>query len=132
MVLRTGRVLVVDEAKKQRELYKLILEDAGYEVTMSKDGDQALLLARENHFDLVLTDDKTTGTGWLMLAIELKRISPLAFILTIITGSEKRLTHGSSEEIEAALRSPMFGVLEKPVGRTILLEVVEGAIYRLK
>ena len=132
MVVRTGRVLVVDEAKKQRELYKLILEDAGYEVTASQDGDQALLLVRENHFDLVLTDDKTTGTEWLMLAIELKRESPLAFVLTIITGSEKRLTHGSSEEIEAAFRSPRFGVLEKPVDRTILLGVVEGAIYRLK
>lgn len=132
MVMRTGRVLVVDDAKKQRELYRLILEDAGYEVTTSRDGEQALLLARENHFDLVLTDDKTTGTGWLMLAIELKRKSPLAFVLTIITGSEKRLTHGSSEEIEAALSSPMFGVLEKPVDRTILLGVVEGAIYRLK
>lgn len=130
--MRTGRVLIVDDAKRQRELYKLILEDAGYEVTTSQDGEQALLLSRENHFDLVLTDDKTTGTGSLMLAIKLRKERPSTFVLTIITGSEKRLTHGSPEEIRAAFRSSMFGVLEKPVDRIVLLRVVECAIYRLK
>lgn len=55
---------------------------------------------------------------------------PSAFVLTIIMGGEKRLTHGSLEEIDAAFRSPMFGVLEKPVDRIVLLGVVESAIYR--
>jgi DNA-binding NtrC family response regulator len=130
--LRRDRILVVDEAKNQRELYRLILEDAGYEVTATQDGEQALLLARENHFDLVLTDDKTTGTGGIMLTIELSKQNPSAFVLTIITGGEKMLTHGSSMEIEKALRGAMFGFLEKPVDRMVLLRVVESAIYGLK
>lgn len=130
--IRRQKVLVVDEAKNQRELYRLILEDAGYEVKATQDGGQALLLARENHFDLVITDDKTSGTGGLMLAIELGKQNPSAFILTIITGSDKTLTHGSPAEIEAALNGARFGFLEKPVDRMVLLKVVENAIWRLK
>ncbi len=130
--IRRHRVLVVDETKNQRELYRLILEDAGYEVTTTQDGDHALLLTRENHFDLILTDDKTNGTCGLMLAIELGKQSPSAFILTIITGSDKTLTHGSPAEIEAALNGARFGFLEKPVDRMVLLKVVENATWRLK
>jgi DNA-binding NtrC family response regulator len=134
--MKTGiqrhKVLVIDESKSQRELYTMILEDSGYEVMAAQDGEQALLLASENHFDVVLADDKTTGTASLMLAIRLGGQNLETFVLTIITGSEKTLTHGSSEEIEAALRGPMFGVLEKPVDRKVLLKVVERAMHRLK
>jgi CheY-like chemotaxis protein len=43
-----NRVLVVDDEKNQREIYTLILEDDGYQVTAAQSGEQALRLAREN------------------------------------------------------------------------------------
>lgn len=125
-----GKVLVVDSAKNQRELYKLILEDAGYEVTTAQDGEQALLLAQERCFDLVLTDDKTTGTGEIIQTIDLIKQNPSVFVLMIITGSEKMLTHGTFDSIKEGLRGAMFGYLEKPVDRAMLLDIVESAVWR--
>ena len=122
------KLLVVDNAKNQRELYRLILEDEGYEVTTAHDGEQALLLINNNSFDLILADDKTTGTQELLLVIDLIRRSPSAFVLMIITGSEKTLTHGSVEVIKAGLRGAMFNYIEKPVDRSLLLSLVKSAM----
>ena len=58
------KVLVVDDEKNQREIYTLILEDDGYQVTTAQSGEQALRFAREKPFDLVLTDYKMAGHGW--------------------------------------------------------------------
>ena len=58
-----NRVLVVDDEKNQREIYTLILEDDGYQVTTAQSGEQALRIAREHPFDLVLTDYKMAGMG---------------------------------------------------------------------
>lgn len=124
------KVLVVDNAKNQRELYRLILEDAGYDVTTAQDGEQALQLARNNYFDLILTDDKTSGTGGLALAINLIKQNPSVFVLMVITGSIKTLTHGTAEMIREGLRGAPFGFLEKPVDRGVLLSILENAIER--
>jgi CheY-like chemotaxis protein len=59
--MERNRVLVVDDEKNQREIYTLILEDDGYQVTAAQSGEQALRFAREKPFDLVLTDYKMTG-----------------------------------------------------------------------
>ena len=124
MVLRKNNVLVIDDSKVQQELYRGILEDAGYNVTVAEGGEQALRLAQECHFNLVLTDDKTTGTGRLMLAVELIKDDPHRFVLMITTGSEKALTPGSVQEILSVLRGSMFGYLEKPVDLDSLLRAV--------
>ena len=42
-----NKVLVVDDEKNQREIYTMILEDDGYEVTTAQSGEQALRFARD-------------------------------------------------------------------------------------
>jgi DNA-binding NtrC family response regulator len=120
-----NRVLVVDDEKNQREIYRLILEDAGYQVTTAQSGEQALRLVRENGFDLVLTDYKMTGMDGLTLLSELVKLDP-AIIVVMMTA------HGSVESVKEALRSGAFDYLEKPVDRDQLLKVVESALDRLK
>jgi CheY-like chemotaxis protein len=58
-------------------------------------GEQALLPTNNHSFDLILADDKMTGTQELLLVMDLIRQSRLAFVLMIITVGEKTLTHGS-------------------------------------
>ena len=119
-----NKVLVVDDEKNQRETYTLILEDDGYAVTTAQSGEQALRLARENDFDLVLTDYKMAGMDGLTLLNELLKIDP-SIIVVMMTA------HGSVDSVKEALRGGAFDYLGKPVDRDELLRVVQSALGRL-
>lgn len=119
-----NKVLVVDDEKNQREIYTLILEDDGYDVTTAQSGEQALRLAREHDFDLVLTDYQMTGLNGLELLGELLNLDP-SIIVVMMTA------HGSVESVKGALRGGVYDYLEKPVDREQLLKVVQNALGRL-
>lgn len=118
------KVLVVDDEKNQREIYTLILEDAGYEVTTAQSGEHGLKLARDTDFDLVLTDYKMTGMDGLTLLGELLKLDP-SIIVVMMTA------HGSVDSVKEALRGGAFDYLEKPIDRSQLLKIVESALGRL-
>jgi DNA-binding NtrC family response regulator len=117
-------VLVVDDEKNQREIYTLILEADGYEVTTAQSGEHALKLARDTDFDLVLTDYKMTGMDGLTLLGELLKLDP-SIIVVMMTA------HGSVDSVKEALRGGAFDYLEKPIDRSQLLKIVESALGRL-
>jgi DNA-binding NtrC family response regulator len=119
-----NKVLVVDDEKNQREIYTLILGDEGYAVTTAQSGEQALKLARDNHFDLVLTDYKMTGLDGLTLLGELLKLDP-SLIVVMMTA------HGSVESVKEALRGGAFDYLSKPIDRENLLKTVKSALGRL-
>src|SRR5262245_1493404 len=119
-----NRVLVVDDEKNQREIYTLILEDDGYQVTTAQSGEQALRFASESEFDLVLTDYMMTGMDGLTLLNELLKLDP-SIIVVMMTA------HGSVDSVKEALRGGAYEYLEKPIDRDQLLEVVENALGRL-
>jgi DNA-binding NtrC family response regulator len=119
-----NKVLVVDDEKNQREIYMLILEDAGYDVTTAQSGEHALRLARENKFDLVLTDYKMTGMDGVQLVAELTDLDP-SIIVVMMTA------HGTVESVKIAMRAGVYDYLEKPVDREQLLKVVETALAGL-
>lgn len=119
-----NRVMVVDDEKNQRETYTIILEDDGYQVTTAQSGEQALRFARENQFDLVLTDYKMTGMDGLTLLNELLKLDP-SLIVVMMTA------HGSVDSVKEALRGGAFDYLEKPIDRDQLMKVVENALGRL-
>lgn len=49
-------ILAVDDSASMREMVRLALTAAGFEVTQAVDGQRALDLARTSNFDLVLSD----------------------------------------------------------------------------
>jgi CheY-like chemotaxis protein len=49
-------VLVVDDNSLIRTMLRAILMDAGYEVDVAEDGDEALIVARLRRPDIVITD----------------------------------------------------------------------------
>src|SRR5262249_15317811 len=119
------RVLVVDDEKNQREIYRLILEDAGYEVNTAQSGEEAMRFARAADFDLVLPDYKMTGMDGVTLLGELVRQDP-SIIVVMMTA------HGSVDSVKEALRGGAYEYLEKPIDRDQLLGGVEDALGRLK
>jgi PAS domain S-box-containing protein len=55
------RVLVVDDNRANRELARAILGNAGAEITLAEDGEQAVRLAAAAPFDLILLDRRMPG-----------------------------------------------------------------------
>jgi two-component system OmpR family response regulator len=64
------RVLVVDDQEDIREMARLVLTGAGYEVATASSGREALRLAREAPFDLMLLDINMPDLdGWATLRL---------------------------------------------------------------
>ena len=65
-----ARILVVDDQEDIREMARLVLADAGFEVVTASSGEDALRLARGTAFDLVLLDINMPGLdGWSTLKL---------------------------------------------------------------
>ena len=64
------RVLVVDDQEDIREMARLVLTGAGYEVVAATSGREALKVARASPFDLVLLDINMPDLdGWATLRL---------------------------------------------------------------
>lgn len=50
------RILAVDDSPSMRDMVRIALTSAGFEVISANDGKEALDLARQSGFDLVLSD----------------------------------------------------------------------------
>lgn len=48
------RILAVDDSPSMRDMVRIALTSAGFEVTSAGDGQEALDLARQSGYDLVL------------------------------------------------------------------------------
>jgi DNA-binding NtrC family response regulator len=119
-----GSILVVDDEERQREIYRDILQDEGYEAITTSSGEAALRLLAQKRFDLVLTDLNLTGMTGIELLTEILRADPTIAIV-LITG------YPSIESAIEATRRGVYQYLEKPVDRARLLEVVRGVFENL-
>ncbi len=119
-----GSVLVVDDEQRQREIYRDILQDEGYDTVTASSGEAALQLVAQKRFDLVLTDLNLMGMTGIQLLTEILRADPTVAVV-LITG------YPSIESAIDATRRGVYQYLEKPVDRSKLLEVVNDAFKRL-
>ncbi len=119
-----GSILVVDDEQRQREIYRDILRDEGYDTVTASSGETALRLVGQKRFDLVLTDLNLTGMNGIQLLTEILQTDPTVAIV-LITG------YPSIESAIDATRRGVYQYLEKPVDRSRLLEVVNDAFERL-
>ncbi len=119
-----GSILVVDDEQRQREIYRDILLDEGYEAVTAPSGEAALRLLAQKRFDLVLTDLNLTGMTGIDLLSEILQTDPTVAIV-LITG------YPSIESAIDATKRGVYQYLEKPVDRSRLLEVVNDAFGRL-
>jgi DNA-binding NtrC family response regulator len=120
-----NKILVVDDEKNQRELYQMVLEDAGYAVETAPSGQAALRLFEESDIDLVLTDYNMAGMDGLRLLKELIAIEPSTLVVMITA-------FGSVDSVKEALRSGAYDYLEKPVDQETLLRTVAEALRGLR
>jgi DNA-binding response OmpR family regulator len=76
-------ILVVDDDYHVRQIVRQVLEEAGYQVLVARDGNDALALlaAAEGTVDLALIDFNLPGIHGRHLAVEVNVLSPATRIL---------------------------------------------------
>lgn len=112
------RILLAEDEKTIRVTLNDALKAKGHEVTIVKDGQQALNQLQRQDFDAAVLDVKMPGLDGMEV---LKRIKPLKPDLAIImiTG------YGSVESAVAAVKSGAYDYLEKPFPNEEIILILE-------
>ncbi len=80
-VLKSVLILVVDDHSSERESLIQILTDKGYKVAGAADGDEAIQMVRDKHFDVILMDIKLPGKDGFAAFQEIKALDPDARVV---------------------------------------------------
>jgi two-component system chemotaxis sensor kinase CheA len=91
------RILVVDDSITTRTLEKSILENAGYNVQVARDGKEALSMAQTESFHLVVTDVEMPGLNGFELTETLKgdvRYKEVPFVIVTSLAREEDRRRG--------------------------------------
>ncbi|HLW79509.1 MAG TPA: sigma-54 dependent transcriptional regulator, partial [Terriglobia bacterium] len=116
-----GSIVIVDDERRQREIYRDILQDQGYETETAPSAEAALRLLAQKRFDLVITDLNLTGMTGVQLLSEIVAADPTVAVI-LITG------YPSIQSAIEATKKGVYQYLEKPVDRDRLLGVV-GEVF---
>ena len=97
------KVLIVEDNELNMKLFHDLLEAQGYDILETREGLQALSLAREHRPDLILMDiqlPEISGlevTKWLKEDEELSHIPVVAVTAFAMKGDEERIREGGCE-----------------------------------
>lgn len=118
---RRGRILVVEDEARVREVVVAMLEDVGYRVTYTSNGAAALdLLEQDDDFGLIFTDVVMPQVGGVELARNLRARGYRGSIL-LSSGYATGLSREELDELDAAF-------LAKPYSHNRLLEAVAHGV----
>ena len=118
------RVLVVDDAMIVREMERSILEQAGYQVVIARDGVEALAALVDHPCDLVVTDIDMPRMNGLELTAEIRRLPRTAQLPVILLTS-----HADDETRRQGLEAGADGyVVKAGFDQFALLEHVQKAL----
>ena len=122
--VRVGRVLVVDDEEDIRTFLAEALARSGHEVTLVADGAAALRAAREEPFDVVLTDLHMPGTDGMTVVRTLRTEQPDVEVIVLTA-------FGDVPTAVEAIKLGAFDYLQKPVSSPgAIRELVAGALER--
>ncbi len=119
-----GKILVVDDEQRQREIYRDILQGEGYIAETAAGGEAALRMLEHARHDLVITDLNMAGMTGLELLTEIVMNDPTVAVIMITA-------YPSIQSAVEATRKGVYEYLEKPVDRDTLLKVVDKVFERL-
>jgi len=122
-----SRLLLVDDDKAHRSMLKAHLGGEGYDLVEADDGDVAVYLVKENHFDLILLDLKMKRMGGMEALSAIHQLKPNLPVVIITAFS-------SIETAVEAIKKGAFDYITKPVDADALLQTVERSleVCRLK
>jgi two-component system, cell cycle response regulator DivK len=114
------KILIVEDNELNMKLFHDLLESKGYDIVQTRDGMEALKIARAQMPDLILMDiqlPEVSGlevTKWLKEDDNLKQIPVVAVTAFAMKGDEEKIREGGCE-----------AYIAKPISVTNFLETVE-------
>lgn len=117
------KILIVEDNELNMKLFHDLLEVHGYETLQTKDGREALQLARKHRPDLILMDiqlPEVSGlevTKWIKADDELKSIPVIAVTAFAMKGDEEKIRSGGCE-----------AYIAKPISVNSFLETIQTVL----
>ncbi len=121
MQKRKRRALVVDDAPDITEMIAMLLRHAGYDVVPVFSAKDALNAARQEHFDVVVSDIGMPEMNGYELAVSLRALPDYECVpLIAVTG------FALHDDRNQAFNAGFNHFLAKPINPMTLIELVEG------
>lgn len=111
-------ILVVDDQFGDRETLKGILEDKGYRVATASDGNEAIQMVKERHYDIIFLDIKLPGPDGIETFERVRNIDPNAAVI-MMTG------YTAEDLIEKAINGGAYTCIQKPFDMEKVIAIVE-------
>ncbi|MBM7569786.1 response regulator transcription factor [Aquibacillus albus] len=89
-----ARILVVDDEERIRRLIRMYLEREDYEIDEAEDGDTALKMALENHYECILLDIMMPGKDGVEVCKEIREKKTTPVIMLTAKGEESNRVQG--------------------------------------
>jgi DNA-binding response OmpR family regulator len=119
-------VLIVDDEPMTRNLLRLMLERAGFEISEAEDGLKALLMVAEQRPDVLLLDVMMPNMDGLTVCKKLRAQADTA-VLPIILLSART----SPESVKAGLDAGATRYLSKPISREGLIDTIHEVLHNI-
>jgi nitrogen regulation protein NR(I) len=115
------KILLIEDDSSASAALERVLRDEDYRVSVSPRGDAGLAQARENEFDLVISDFKLPGLNGLEVVRQLHAAKPRLPIILMTA-------HGTTDIAIEATKSGAYDYLLKPFEMEELLDLVAKAV----
>jgi two-component system cell cycle response regulator DivK len=118
------KILIVEDNELNMKLFHDLLEVHGYDTIQTRDGREALGLAREHMPDLILMDiqlPEVSGlevTKWIKEDETLRKIPVIAVTAFAMKGDEEKIRSGGCE-----------AYIAKPISVASFLETIEKVLH---
>jgi signal transduction histidine kinase len=121
------RVLLVDDIKINLDIIGSFLDAAGRSVVLATGGEEAVRLAAEQSFDLILMDVRMPGVDGLEATRRIRKLPDAHAQVPILALT----AYYSIEQVAACLDSGMDGHVPKPVDYDTLIRAIDDAVVRV-
>ena len=116
-------ILTVDDSASMRQMIKMTLSTAGYNVIEAGDGTQGLATARASSVDLVLTDLNMPGLDGIALIRELRKLPSYTGVPIVLLTTES-----DAERKQIAKAAGATGWITKPFEPQQLVSVTKKVL----
>jgi len=125
------RVLVVDDNKLQRQIHKRMVEQAGFKCDVAESGEQAIAMAQDMTYHLVLMDLMMTGRDGWSTARKIRKNSLSGASGALVGAVRPRIVavtgmHIDNKLIKECADAGMDDIIHKPVSPPILNKLLSS------
>ncbi|MCX7966209.1 MAG: response regulator, partial [Syntrophorhabdaceae bacterium] len=122
--LRPLTILISEDSEDNRVLIQAYLKDTPYKLDFAKNGEEAVNLFRERHYNLILMDIQMPVKDGYTATMEIREIEKKMHLGR--TPILALTAYALKEEIQKSIEAGCDAHLTKPIKKAALIEAIEG------